>query len=317
LIDINYVGDKKNWELASCKMLHGKVKEGFELMESFSQLFPPLQDFSQPKWDGSSFVGKTLLLHWDQGLGDTIMLVRFAQAVKALGGRVIGQVQIPLVNLVKTCPGFDEVISDRDPLPDFDIHLPFRSLPYALGTDLNTIPNTVPYLRVPEGIPNRETINFRIILTKPSLRVGITWSGNPNHKRNAQRSMPVQLLEQLSQIEQVTWYSFLHNDPKSLPIAGMVPLGDLLEDFSDTAYALSHMDFVVSVDTALAHLAGAMGIPVLLILPFMPDWRWMLWRNDSPWYPSMKLYRHPTPGNWHAAMQSVKLDIIGKVKFSS
>jgi hypothetical protein len=224
------------------------------------------------------------------------------------------QVQAPLVDLAKTCAGFDEVISVKDPPPHFDVQLPLLSLPFVLGTDIGTIPQTVPYLGVPEHIQNKNLIDSRIALARPSLRVGVTWCGNPNFKRQAHRSIPDQLLKPLCEIEQIVWYSFLREEPSSLPIPGMVPVGDLLGDFSDTAYALSKVDFVVSVDTALAHLAGALGAPMFLVIPFMPDWRWMLGRSDSPWYPTMKIFRHPSPGNCAAAVQALRQGIIEKAK---
>jgi tetratricopeptide (TPR) repeat protein len=315
IVDVNYIGNKRNFERGIGKLLHGKLKEGFELDQAQMQINKGVVKLSQPQWDGKPFLGQTLLLYWERGgFGDIIQVLRYGPLVKALGGHLILQIQTPLVSLAKTCAGFDEVISNKDQLPHFDIQLPLLSLPFILGTDIDTIPQIVPYLSVPKYISNKEAIDSRIVLTKPSLRVGITWSGNPNFRRQAHRSIPEQLLKPLGEIKQIVWYSFLREAPLSLPIPNMLPLADLLDDFSDTAYALSKMDFVVSVDTALVHLTGALGIPVFLVVPFLPDWRWVLGRSDSPWYPTMKIFRHTTPGNCAGAVEAMKLEILEKAK---
>jgi tetratricopeptide (TPR) repeat protein len=315
MVDINYIGNKRNFERGIGKLLHGKLKEGFELDQTQTQLIKGVVQHPKPQWGGGRFDGQVLLLYWDRGgFGDVIQVLRYGPIVKALGGRVVLQVQAPLVDLAKTCAGFDEVVSANDPPPHFDLQLPLLSLPFVLGTDIDNVPGAVPYMGVPEQVQNKNLIDSRIALARPSLRGGVTWSGNPNFKRQAHRSIPDQLLIPLGEIEHIVWYSFLREEPGLLPIPGMVPVADLLGDFSDTAYALSKMDFVVSVDTALAHLAGALGKPMFLVIPFMPDWRWMLGRSDSPWYPTMEIFRHPSPGNCAAAVQALKQGIIESAK---
>jgi tetratricopeptide (TPR) repeat protein len=261
--------------------------------------------FTQPRWGGKPFPGRTLLLHWEQGFGDTLMFVRYAPLVKALGGRVILLVQPALARLVATCPGIDEVISEGAPLPPFDLHLHLLSLPAILRTDLASIPREVPYLDVPEGVPHREPLAEALATAEGATRVGLVWAGNPTHKYDAIRSIPVAALQPLADLPGVVWFSFQvgMSEPPDLP--GLVSLAPLLGDFSDTAYALSGMDLVITVDTAVAHLAGALGIPTLLLLCSSPDFRWMLQREDSPWYPSLRIYRQHTQGDWKAVIAQV------------
>jgi hypothetical protein len=264
-----------------------------------------VRHFSQPAWNGEAFPDRTLLLHWEQGLGDTLMFVRYASRVKRLGGRVLLLAQPSLADLVATCPGVDQVIVHLADLPSFDLQSPLLSLPRVFRTSLDSIPAEIPYLDVPGQVPNRQAIAAVLAAAHGRTRLGIAWAGSPTHTRDKQRSLPVDALAPLGALSGVAWYSFQKDQEPPASLPGVFPLAPLLGNFSDTAYALSGMDLVLAADTALAHLAGAMGIPTLLLLPYAPDFRWLLGRDDSPWYPSMRLFRQPRPEDWSAVIRMV------------
>lgn len=289
-------------------LLHGVMPLGWQQWEARLQVpgcVGPERNFSQPRWAGESFVGKTLLLHYEQGLGDTLMLVRFLPWVKALGGRVLLLVQPSLAHLMTTCQGPDQVLAQGEPLPPFDLHASLYSLPAIFQTDLASIPQEIPYLGIPERVPNREAILDAIRSSGDLVRVGIVWAGYSGHPRDAQRSLPIDLVHLLAEVPGVAWYGFQLEASAEPNLPNYVPLAPLLSDFSDTAYALSGMDLVITVDTALAHLAGAMGVPTLLLVTFVPDFRWLLERGDSPWYPTMQIFRQPSHGDWNAVINAV------------
>jgi hypothetical protein len=272
-------------------------------------LITPNRTFPQPRWQGEPFAGKTLLLHHEQGLGDTLMFIRYAQRVKDLGGTVLVEAQVPLAALVATCPGVDVVIPHGTPLPPFDLHLPLLSLPHVFQTNLDAIPADIPYLDIPEHVPNRAEIARTLSESTELTRIGLVWAGNRAHKGDAQRSIPPSIFDGLGVLPRVAWFSFQIDTVEHPDLPGLVSLDPLLRNLSSTAYALSGMDLVITVDTALAHLSGALGVPTLLLLPYLPDWRWMLERDDSPWYPSMRLYRQAKPGDWSEVLRRVVDDL--------
>jgi hypothetical protein len=307
----DFSGAEREHEEAHQSLLFGALPRGWELNESRLRvpgLIQPPRHFPQPRWDGGPFPGRTLLLHWEQGLGDTLMFVRYAAKVKALGGRVLLSAQRELAGLAATCPGLDQVIPHGDPLPPFDLQLSLLSLPLVFRTDLGTIPAEVPYLDVPPLVPNRQAIAGRLAASKGKIRIGLVWAGSPVHKKDRERSLPAAALAPLGGLPFVAWHSFQLGQPPA-PLPGIIDLAPLLSDFSDTAYALSGMDLVIAVDTALAHLAGAMAIPTLLLLPFHPDFRWLLTRPDTPWYPTLRLYRQPQPGAWPPVIRQLLADL--------
>jgi hypothetical protein len=298
---------------AHAALLYGDMPKGWDLYESrllVPGLTMPERHFTHPRWDGKPFPGKTLLLHYEQGLGDTLMFVRFASQVKALGGTVILAAQKSLAELVATCEGIDVVVPRGSPPPPFDLHFPLLSLPWLLRTDLTSIPDEIPYLRVPVQVPNRQRIAGVLAASEGMIRVGLVWQGSPDHPRDSERSIPSASLLPLDALPGVVWYSFQREEVLEVPFPDILPLGHLMSNFSDTAYALSAMDLVITVDTATAHLAGALGVPTLLLVTSVPDWRWMMNRDDSPWYPSLRLYRQPKPGDWDAVVQSVLSDLM-------
>lgn len=289
-------------------LLFGEMPSGWDQFESRLQIPGRVlaeRRFPQPRWDGGSFVGKSLLINWEQGYGDTIMFLRFVPMVKALGGKVMVEVQPPLADLVATCPGIDQVIADGSPLPHFDLHVPLLSLPSVFQTVPASIPSEIPYLDIPSVVPNRERIAAALAPSLGRLRVGVAWAGNPTHQRDTKRSMPSTALAPLSDWKGVAWHSFQLAKEELPPLPGIISLAPLLSNFSDTAYALSGMDLVITVDTALAHLAGALGIPTFLLISFIPDWRWLLGRTDSPWYPTIRLFRQTAPSDWASAIRDL------------
>jgi len=305
------------FELGFLDLLFGVMPRGWERCEArwkVPGLVGPVRNFMEPLWTGNPFPGKTLLLYYEQGIGDTLMFMRYAPLVKALGGKVLLEVQPTLAGLASTCKGVDEVIAHGATLPPFDLHLPLLSLPWVFRTVLTSIPAEIPYLGIPDQVPHRRVFSDLIALAMAhgKTRIGLAWAGNPTHKRDAERSIPVAMLAPLAALPDVAWFSFQMSRLDSPPLPNLVSLTPLLDDFSDTAYALSGMDLVITVDTALAHLAGALGIPTLLLLSFQPDWRWMLDRNDTPWYPTVQIYRQSKHGDWESVIHRLVRDLTAE-----
>jgi len=267
------------------------------------------QRFQQPLWLGvENLAGKTILLHAEQGFGDTLQFCRFARELAGQGAEVVLEVQPALQTLMKGLQGVRQVVSKGSALPAFDYHCPLLSLPLALQTTLASIPADTAYIF---SQPDKVALWHQCLGQKHSPRVGLTWSGNKIHKNDHNRSMPLTLMLTLA-LE--NWQIF--SLQKELRPADQATLnehpilqhfGDQLDDFSDTAALIEVMDLVISVDTSVAHLAAAMGKPVWLLLPFNADWRWLLERDDSPWYPTMHLFRQKSSGAWDEALLRVKV----------
>ena len=303
-----FSGPEADYRRSHLSLLFGDMPLGWQQFESRLQVPGRIlsqRQFHQPRWRGEAFPGKTLLILWEQGFGDTLMFVRFASKVKALGGRVLLEVQPHLADLVATCPGVDEVIPHGSALPPFDLHVPLLSLPSVFQTELTSIPADIPYLDIPESVPNREWIREALAPSVGRTRVGLVWAGNPDHQRDSKRSLPPTALSPLSELPWVAWHSFQLGTEELPLLPGIVSLAPFISNFSDTAYALSGMDLIITVDTALAHLAGALGIPTFLLISFIPDWRWLMGRADTPWYPTMQIFRQPSPGDWGAVVQQI------------
>ena len=290
-------------------LLFGNMPLGWDRYEARLRVAQELRlkerIFAQPAWRGESFVGKTLLLWAEQGLGDALMFIRYIPLVKALGSRVILEIWPALVELSATCEGVDQVVSTQTPHPPFDLQASLVSLPSIFRTELASIPADVPYLDVPDQVPHRQELLEQLAMGRNGTRIGLVWAGSPGHVRDFERSLPATALASLAALSGVTWYSFQLGRKESPPLPNLISLAPYLKNFSDTAYALSGMDLLITVDTAVAHLAGALGIPTLLLLPFQPDFRWLLEREDSPWYPSVRLFRQPVYGDWDSVVQQV------------
>ena len=298
------------WNLGVANLLLGRFEEGWEGHEwRFRQKQAAPRVFPQPMWDGSALDGRRILLHAEQGMGDTLQFVRYAPLVKQRGGQVILECQEPLYRLLSTIRGVDQLIAKGRPLPAFDCHAPLLSLPGIFRTTLATVPAEVPYIHVgPEAVAHWREIIAAQSGSRTRLKVGLTWAGNPLHTNDRNRSLPARGLEALAGLENVVFFGLQKG---SAPECGLetIDLVGKSRDFLDTAAILLNLDLIVSVDTSVAHLAGALGRPVCTLLPFAPDWRWMLDRADSPWYPSMKLYRQARPKDWTETMQQLRAEL--------
>ena len=265
------------------------------------------RDFSQPPWDGQPLEGRTILLHAEQGLGDAIQFVRYAALVKQRGGTVVVECPRPLVSLLRGCAGIDQWVERGGKLPAFNVQASLLSLPGIFQTTLANIPATAPYLFADPGLAER----WRQELGgEAGLKIGIVWRGNPKNTHDRDRSIPLGCFEPLARCSGVRLFSLqkgagveqLQEAAERFPA---VELGSRLEDFRDTAAVLVNLDLLITCDTAVAHLAGALGTVVWLVLPLVPDWRWLLDRSDSPWYPSMRLFRQDRREDWPGVFRKI------------
>lgn len=264
-----------------------------------------------PRWRGEPLEGKTILLVEEQGAGDTLHFVRYAEPLKSRGATVIVQCRPQLASLLKSCRGIDAVIPTAAPPPAFDVYLPLPSAPGVFGTTLESIPANVPYLFADAALLGRWQAEFN---TVGEFKVGIAWQGDPNHKANRYRSIPLERFVPLAGVPGVRLFSLqfgagreqLAELPPACPITD---LGDRLGDFDNTGAIMRSLDLVITCDSAPAHLAGALGVPVWVALVLVPDWRWLLERTDSPWYPTMRLYRQSRVGDWHGVFDGIERDL--------
>jgi tetratricopeptide (TPR) repeat protein len=295
---------------ALLRLLLGDFDEGWRLYEWRwkAEQRRSARTFRQPLWLGDRpIAGKTVLLHAEQGFGDTIQFCRYAPLVAALGARVILEVPAALFSLVSTLDGSLTIVErGGNPLSPVDLHCPLMSLPLALKTGVATIPAKVPYLRAdPEKLMAwRERLGER---SRP--RIGLAWSGAKRHRNDHNRSIPLRLLEPLLGLpfEFHSLQKEIRSDdaPIRPGLAQIHSHASGLADFSDTAALIEQMDLIISVDTSVAHLAGALGKPVWILLPFIPDFRWLLGRTDSPWYPTATLFRQPAIGDWSSVIKKI------------
>ena len=264
----------------------------------------PLRRFSQPPWRGEDLRGRSILVHAEQGLGDAIQFARYVPLLAERGAQVVLEVQAPLKPLFADLPA--RLVTFGDPLPATDFHCAMLSLPLAFGTRADSIPANVPYLRAPAA--HVEKWRARLGTTgRP--RIGIAWSGNMRQRNDRNRSVPLAMLQPLraGPWTLVSLQKEVRDDERAA-LGGENPIlhfGDELADFRDTAALASLVDAVVSVDTSVAHLAGAMARPLIVLLTFAADWRWLLARADSPWYPTARLIRQTTPGDWATSVARV------------
>ena len=281
-------------------LLTGELDEGWQEYEWRFAVNVYDRKFDRPLWSGEPLAGASILIHAEQGFGDTLQFVRYIPAVAERGGRVVLEVPASLVRLARTVAGASEVVAAGDPLPTFDCHCPLLSLPRVFKTNLATIPNAVPYLRVPAeasaGWAER-------IPTTSGLRVGVVWAGT------TVGAIDLRLLQPLWEVDGVSWFSLQvgerSGDISSLGGVKIADLSPWLADFAETAAAVCRLDLVISVDTSVAHLAGALGRPTWLLLRYPPEWRWLLEREDSPWYPTARLFRQRKEGDWPCVAREV------------
>jgi hypothetical protein len=263
--------------------------------------------FSEPAWDGNNQPGKTILLRAEQGFGDVFQFVRYAPMVRARCGKIVLECQAELADLMRGVKGVDVVAVRNQGLPHFDFHAALLDLPRLLGTTLTSIPADVPYLSAEPARVEKWTKIFAG--DPPGMRVGLCWSGSPSFANNNARSLFLRDMDPLADLSGVTFVS-MQKGAAAPQVADSTLRLKVIDhkpplDFNETAAMLASLDLVITVDTSVAHLAGALGRPVWVLLAFAPDWRWMLNRPDSPWYPTMRLFRQSNPKEWGPVVDAV------------
>jgi hypothetical protein len=263
-------------------------------------------------WTGQqALAGRTILLHAEQGFGDTIQFARYVPCVARLGASVVLEVQPEFVSLMSSLHGVDRVVARGEKLPSLELHCPLMSLPHALKIEIPTIPSEIPYL----GACPTADVAWGGTGERP--RVGAAWAGNTSHHNDRNRSIPLSLFAQLFENPLIQFVSLQRDlrpdDGALLASHGVASIGPDLRDFADTAALIAQLDLVVSVDTAVAHLAGALAKPVTILLPYAADFRWLRERQDSPWYPTARLMRQPAFGDWTGIIAQLRADLPQQV----
>jgi len=272
--------------------------------------------FRQPVWEGTPLDGRAILLYADHGLGDTLQFIRYAPLVRERGGRVILACQQSLARLGMSCPGIEQVIVEGTLLPEFEVYAPLMSLPRILGTTLDSVPAEVPYLTADESLVGQWS---RELDPAGGFKIGIAWQGNPRYRRDRERSFRLAQLEPVARLADVRLFSLQKGvgteqlgEVESRFAA--TDLGGRLADFMETAAVMRNLDLVITPDTSLAHLAGALGVPVWVALSFSPDWRWLADRLDSPWYPTMRLFRQRTRSDWNDVFERMASELEARIR---
>ena len=301
-----------HYNLGMLQLLQGDFTRGWENY-AWRRKMPKYHfrknDYKKPFWDGNTLKGKTILVYPEQGLGDSIQFVRYLPTLTSLGARILLEVPSELLRLFQNMKTPIEIIKPNDPIPQFDYHTSLLDLPGVLNTTLDTKPRYKSYLHAPIDLTN---IWADRLGRRGAFRVGIVWAGNPKHKHDRDRSIEATLMRPLAEITGVSVFSLqVGRGGEASEIFGdkVVDIAPILHDFADTAAALSNLDLLVTVDTAVAHLAGALGCMTRTLLPFVPDWRWLLERNDSPWYPNMQLLRQPQRNDWQTILNQVPTEL--------
>jgi tetratricopeptide (TPR) repeat protein len=298
-----------HWNRALVLLLRGDYENGWPAYEwrwKSTALRHTARTFAAPQWRGEDITGKTILIHAEQGLGDTLQFCRYVPLVAARGARVVVQVHMALSNLLAKLEGAAQVITAQDAIPPIDVHCPLLSLPAVFHTTVDTIPAQVPYIKLDPMVPI--IWSARLGPRRGRRRIGLVWAGRPDHHNDHNRSLPVEKI--------APWLDLgfeVHCLQKEIKYAdrnwaasrGVIFHDHELIDMTDTAGLIAGMDVVISVDTAPAHLAGACGRPTWVLLPYAPDFRWLTERDDSPWYPTARLFRQEAPGDWTAVISAV------------
>jgi tetratricopeptide (TPR) repeat protein len=302
--------------LAALQLFQGDFANGwteYEWRWRCKRLGP--RHFQQPLWDGSPLNGKTILIHAEQGLGDTFQFIRYLPLVKAQGATVIMEVQKPLLRLLVNAPGIDQLIGAGDELPAFDVYAPLLSLPRIFRTILETIPGKIPYLFAEQGLIRHWREKLKRV---GGFRIGVNWHGRSGRGAHRQRDIPIDCLASLAQVPGVRLVSLQKGNLQRELAArcnpqSVVDLGSDIDQkrgaFMDSAPIMLNLDLVISSDTSIPHLAGALGVPVWLALPCVPNWRWLQSRSDCPWYPTMRLFRQQTAGDWAGIFAAIRAEL--------
>jgi FKBP-type peptidyl-prolyl cis-trans isomerase 2 len=310
-VEINPEHADAHWSIGLIHLRLGNFEEGWKKYEKRWELKDVLTKphFAQSEWDGRELKGRSILLYAEQGFGDTIQFIRYVPFVAEKGLNIIIECQKELVSLLRNTEGVSQVIAQGEQLPNFDVHCSLLSLPLIFGTTLETIPAEVPYINADAAAVQRW--RNKIIADESALKIGLAWAGNPKLQYDHIRSCSLGTLSPLALHDSITFYSLQKGDASEQaknPPEGfrLIDSSEDIKDFSDTAALIQNLDLIISVDTAVAHLAGALGKPVWTLLPFVPDWRWMQERKDSPWYPTMRLFRQPSRGDWESVILRIK-----------
>jgi len=306
-----------HFNLGLVLLAKGEMQEGWREYEwrwRTAQTISHRRKFPQPQWHGAPAAGRTLLIHAEQGFGDTLQFCRYAPLAAARGLRVILGVPKSLTRLLRCLPDVDKVIGRGDDLPPFDLHCPMLSLPLAFGTTMSSIPAAPSYLRA-----EAQEVAFwgdrLAAMNRPGLRVGLVWAGQPGSHSPVQaavdrrRSIDPARLAPIFDMPGLHLVSLQKTGPAGPAGVALTDFMDEMEDFAATAALIANLDLVIAVDTAVAHLAAALGKPVWLMSRFDACWRWLTDRRDSPWYPSLRLYRQPEPDNWSAVLAEITRDL--------
>lgn len=305
-----------HWNAALVRLRHGDFGDGwrgYEWRWRKADWAGRQRNFTVPQWRGDVPVaGKIVLLHAEQGFGDTIQFVRYAPLVAERGATVVLECAPQLASVLQDVDGVARVVAAGAPLPPFDLHCPLLSLPLAFGTELATVPCGVPYIRPPAA---RAAMWRSRLPSTGRPRVGLCWAGSSAHLNDRNRSIALDRFGKIFTVSGVDFVSLQKEagaaETAILSAHNAARPAAQFEDFADAAAVVAMLDLVISVDTSVAHLAGAMGKPVALLLPFSPDWRWMLDRIDSPWYPTMRLFRQSARGDWDGVIERVRDALIG------
>ena len=289
--------------LGFARLLMGDYERGFAEYE-WRLASPMLREsnVTGPRWDGSPLHGRAILIHAEQGMGDALQFIRYAPKVARLGGRVILKCHPAMKRLFQDAPGIDDVTTSVPPPDAYDCHVPLMSLAHIFGTTPDTIPAEVPYLSPDQALRRRWAERLG-----RGPAIGLVWRGNPENKRDTVRSCPLDRFSPILETAGARFFSLQKEIPEDeLPLpASLTDLGPELNDFADTAACVANLDLVIAVDTAIVHLAGALGRPVWALLSSSPEWRWMLDRDDSPWYPTARLFRQTGWGDWDGVVAGV------------
>ena len=302
------------WNLALALLLDRRFDEGWREYDARLEL-PELGRCRHPypgtRWRGAALAGKTILLYPEQGLGDALQFARYASTLAAQGARCVIRCSESLAPLLEAVPGVSQVVREAEQLPHYDWHAPLLSLPRLVGTRAESIPACVPYITIPEG--RREAAREKLARSRAPLRAGLVWSGNPGHGNDRNRSIALGELRPLLDVNNIAWFSLQQGERAdqlalTLGAEAVAPLASG-STLSDTAAFVAELDLVISVDTAIAHLAGALAKPTWILLPFAPDWRWQLDRDDSPWYPTARLFRQPRARDWSSVVTRIVAEL--------
>lgn len=302
-----------HWNLALALLDDGQFIEGFREYDwrlAIDALGKDRHVFAGPAWDGTAPAGRTLLVYAEQGLGDALQFARYATLLAAAGARPLVHCPAPLKELLASVPGVAGAFAPGEPLPPYDAHVALLSLPRVFATELATVPATVPYIAAsPE---RRATVRASFASGTAGLRVGIAWAGNKANANDRNRSLPVAALAPLFDVSGVVWHS-LQLGAVELPSAAAMARLPADTPLDDTAALISELDLVISVDTSIAHLAGALARPLWVLLPYSPGWRWLLGRDSSPWYPTARLFRQSAPQDWADVVARVREALARRV----